>query len=105
MLQMLPVEKITLPLCSYKTINRRFNRKQQNPVSIKKNEIQAIVTQPEKVKREDNVHQEQRGGGKPVRLLAVLCLLSLAVLAWFVFSGDRSDKNKKETYQECLAPS
>ena len=66
------------------------------PVSIKKNEIQAIVTQPEKVKREDNVHQEQRGGGKPVRLLAVLCLLSLAVLAWFVFSGDRSDKNKKE---------
>ncbi|HEX5151352.1 MAG TPA: protein phosphatase 2C domain-containing protein [Parafilimonas sp.] len=66
------------------------------PLSIKKNEIPGIVAQPKKIIHENNVHREKGSGAKSIRLLAALCLLSLAILAWFVFNGDRSDKDKKE---------
>ena len=66
------------------------------PVSIKKNEIQAIVVQPEKVTRENNLHRERRSGGTVIRFLVVLCLLSLTALAWFVYNDYFSDKDKKE---------
>ena len=71
------------------------------PVAVKKNEpFKEEVIQQEIISKKD-VHTK-RSSGIGVRFLAVLCFVSLAALAWFVYNDYFANKQPKKVFTDTL---
>ncbi|MEP6684573.1 MAG: protein phosphatase 2C domain-containing protein [Parafilimonas sp.] len=71
------------------------------PVAVKKNEpLKEEVIQQEIITEKDVRHK--RSGGIGVRFLAVLCLVSLAALAWFIYNDYFANKQPKKIFTDAL---